>query len=294
MNYEKNVCIIRDYFRNYVKENNIKSVVLGISGGVDSALVAALVSPVCNELCIKLIGRSIPIGTNTQDEIERAREFGELFCNDFEEVDQNISLNVLNAFNEYLKPDTSIFKDKIRNGNTKARIRMIILYDTAKKNNGLVLSSDNWTEFCLSFWSQHGDVGDLGLIQNICKTDVYGMARYLRDRLTDERFKKAFDRIINSVPTDGLGITSSDLEQIGAESYEEVDKILKTWLVTDIDSFVWDDHLKYDGRIEDYDEFVKYKETLKDHPVVQRHINSEFKRNIPINIPIIDLDYKDH
>jgi hypothetical protein len=89
---------------------------------------------------------------------------------------------------------------------------------------------------------------------------------------------------IKAVPTDGLGITSSDLEQLGASTYAEVDKILKTWLTFDQDCFTWDDYLKYNGRIKDYREFYAYRKTLENHPVVKRYEASMFKRENPFNV----------
>ena len=63
---------IRANLKMYIEDHGIKSLVLGISGGIDSALCAALARPVCDELGIPLIGRSIPISTNTSDERDRA------------------------------------------------------------------------------------------------------------------------------------------------------------------------------------------------------------------------------
>jgi NH3-dependent NAD+ synthetase len=86
-NYSDMVGKIRQILKDYIVKQNLKSLVLGVSGGIDSALVAALAKPVCDELNIKLIGRSLPCGTNTQDEIDRAKNVGELFCHDFREID---------------------------------------------------------------------------------------------------------------------------------------------------------------------------------------------------------------
>jgi NH3-dependent NAD+ synthetase len=163
---------------------------------------------------------------------------------------------------------------------------MVHLYDLAYRTRGMVLSTDNYTELMVGFWTLHGDVGDYGLIQNLWKTEVYDLSNWLCNRVElSNGQSKALRDCVNAVPTDGLGITSSDLDQLGASTYGEVDKILKTWLVEDIDSFSWDNFLFYPGRIEDYEEFSKYRESLKGHPVVQRHLKSIFKRNNPYNIP---------
>lgn len=102
------------------------------------------------------------------------------------------------------------------------------------------MSTDNQTEYQLGFWTIHGDVGDFDPIQDLWKTEVYGLANYLQDHYkskalealrndykeTCDNYKAMSCAIYNScklVPTDGLGISNSDLEQIGAKSYAEVD-----------------------------------------------------------------------
>lgn len=143
---------------------------------------------------------------------------------------------------------------------------MIYLYDTAKKTKGMVLSTDNYTEYLLGFWTLHGDVGDFGMIQNLWKSEVYDIAKYIvKNELQSGAEKKALQECIDGVPTDGLGITSSDLEQLGAESYEQVDGILQSYL-------------NYKANPEPVDDEVL------NHPVIKRHLASGFKRNNPFNI----------
>ena len=105
---------------------------------------------------------------------------------------------------------------------------MIYLYDIAQEHNGLVLSTDNWTELMLGFWTLHGDCGDYGMIQNLWKTEVYEMASTFVENLEEKRSRALLD-CIEAIPTDGLGISASDLDQIGAESYKEVDEILQNF-----------------------------------------------------------------
>ena len=124
---------------------------------------------------------------------------------------------------------------------------MIHLYDIASIRKGLVMSTDNQTEYQLGFWTIHGDVGDFDPIQDLWKTEVYGLANYLRDRYKSKAlealhndYKETCDKyramsyaVYSScklIPTDGLGISNSDLEQIGAKSYDEVDDILSRYI----------------------------------------------------------------
>jgi len=169
---------------------------------------------------------------------------------------------------------------------------MEYLYGIAGIRKGLVLSTDNYTEFLLGFWTLHGDVGDLAMIQNFWKEEVYQMAEFL----CEEENVVGLQECIEAIPTDGLGISNSDLDQIYPNwdehfqtcrlAYEAVDQILKDWSVTDIDEFLYDDFLKYDGRIQDYTEFEKYRTTyLTGHPVVQRYEGTHGKRLSPYNFP---------
>lgn len=296
MDCQNHIEYLREELLCYIKNNKLKSLVLGISGGIDSALVAALAKPVCDKLNIPLIGRSITIATNKCDEIERANMVGNAFCTDFKEV--NLTHLYHNMCNDGIDevvievkdntPDV-IHNNKIRKGNIKARIRMMYLYNLASAYKGMVLSTDNYTELLVGFWTIHGDVGDYGMIQQYWKGEVYAMASHIATEIVTDNINHGYKAdallaCIKAVPTDGLGITNSDLDQLGASTYDEVDMILKTWLTDDEDSFEYDEYLKYKDRIKNYHDFVKYRGTLKDHPVIQRHIGTDFKRNLPINV----------
>lgn len=123
----------------------------------------------------------------------------------------------------------------------QARCRMMYLYDIASRHKGLVMSTDNQTEYQLGFWTIHGDVGDFDPIQDLWKTEVYELAKWISNRykniehhhtiMTGAGSKSdAIELSIALTPTDGLGISNSDLEQIGAKSYDEVDDILSRYI----------------------------------------------------------------
>lgn len=285
MDYLRSVENIRHELKTYIQDNGIKSLVMGISGGVDSTLCALLAKPVCDELGIPLIGRSLPAKSNSKGENSRAKEIGELFCTDFKETSINSCVTslidkVFNNYNVYPEPYATEegYKFNILKGNTKARIRMTLLYDIAGATNGLVLSTDNWTEYLLGFWTLHGDVGDYGMIQNLWKTEVYEMTEWIRmNELTDEDEQDAIVKVIFADATDGLGISQTDLEQIlpswegsSREGYEKVDIALNMWTQ------------RHDFSPEQREE-VESK--FSDSPVIQRHERTEFKRKNPVNIP---------
>jgi NAD+ synthetase len=269
--YKTAVENIRAELKEYIVKSKLQSLIVGISGGIDSALCTVLAFDVCKELNIPLIGRSLTIETNKPDEISRAAAIGKHFTSDFKEVDLTEGFrtlaNIVTKDEGVNNPDDYSFK--IRRGNMKARTRMVYLYDLASKHKGMVLSTDNYTELLLGFWTLHGDVGDYGMIQNLWKTEVYEMARYMAASM-EEGPKKALLDCVEAVATDGLGITNSDLDQIKAGSYEEVDQILL--------------------KLFDKNGLGEYAS----HPVIQRKLSSEFKRSNPYNIPrknITDAEY---
>ncbi len=263
---------IRKQSSDYILSHNIKSLIIGVSGGLDSALVCALLKPICDDLNIPLIGRSITIESNSPQEMSRAENIGNHFCTDFKDINLTELYYVLSTINTNEKFDISNqLKYKIRMGNVKARMRMMYLYNLAGGFNGLVLSTDNLTEYYLGFWTLHGDVGDFGPIQQLWKSEVYQIAQFLCDTelAKDEDSKQALQDCINCNATDGLGITNTDLDQImpdwkdrhtnTKDGYEEVDDILSN-------------HIEHD---------IQYPNSK----VIERYYASNFKRKNPYNLP---------
>lgn len=226
--------IVED-LRQYVIKNKLKSMVLGISGGIDSTVCAAICHEVSKKTGVPLIGRNLII-KNKEDETSTARLVGKAFCNNFEEFKLVGLFNYVSDTLRFFEQDC--FKDKwtnpIADGNIQARLRMIYLYHLAGITNGFVIDSDNKTENLLGFWTICGDVGDYKPIGNLWKTEVYELAKYLEEKYKYNSDMKvvAVTKSIGLTPTDGLGISSSDLEQIGANSYEEVDEILQGLLAS--------------------------------------------------------------
>lgn len=278
--YEAIVPLIRTLWREYLIKHNIKSVVNGVSGGLDSAINCALVKPVCDDLNIPLIGRYIHIETNKEEEQKRAEAIGKCFCSDFKSIDMTDTyLMMLPKIEEtgnviYIGDNASEmeYKRKVKRGNIKARLRMIKLRDLVAENNGLLIDNDNKTEHELGFFTLDGDVGDVTPLADLFKTEVYGLSRFLLTTLINEDEKLALQNVIDAIPTDGLGITSSDVEQFGANSYDEVDDILMNMLgYKDNPNCTFEDLY--------YMMLNKYGDVFIN--VWNRHLNSEFKRNYP-------------
>lgn len=281
---------IHESFKNYLVSNNLKSAVIGISGGIDSCVTAAIASKVCDELNIPLIGISLPSVTNKEDEVERAKRTLNAFCHMRKEIYID---DTFHALSMKLNPqpfisnenENEMIKWRIRNGNIKARIRMMYLYDIASTYNGLVLSTDNYTELLLGFWTLHGDVGDFGLIQNLWKSEVYELASYLADTIYVKEDDKwgILKNTIQAKATDGLGVNDKgDLGQImpswegnSVAGYYIVDTFLKKFLeLEEIDN----DCLT-ETQMNDYN-------SLLENEVIKRYLKFKYKAQLPINIKI--------
>lgn len=250
---------IRNTVSEYLDNSKLQSLVLGISGGIDSALCAALLKPVCEAHNIPLIGRSITIETNKEDEIARSLAVGNAFCHDFQHLD------LTETFYENKKllvnfDDSQL--SKMRQGNMKARMRMMVLFDLAQLNRGMVISTDNYTELLTGFWTLHGDVGDYAPIQQLWKTEVYSLSTFLLKEENEEQ-RAALQSCIDATPVDGLGISSCDCEQLGVPNYFEADKVFTAYFMGD--------------------------ESLRDHALIKRYFASEYKRHNPAWISRADL-----
>jgi NAD+ synthetase len=296
MDYELLIKNIEEDITSYIKKDRIQALVTGVSGGIDSAVTCALVQPVSQRLGIPLIGLSIPIESNKPSEIERAKLVGKNYCSGFHEMDFTGEYRILRdrIWQEIglSLPDHDI---NIANGNIKARMRMILNYFASGIRGGMVLSNDNLSEYYLGFYTKHGDVGDFGPIQNMWKSEIYAFVPFLADRM-DSQGRNAHPLIVcrKGMPTDGLGISDSDLDQIlpgwqdqfdnYIDAYGEVDRIIKTWLCKDMDSFFYDEVWMYEGRPKEYDDFVAYRDTFKDHLIVKLHERTHHKRNGSYNI----------
>ena len=287
LNYEKVLNNIRKSFKDFVIKAGVKSVVIGVSGGIDSAIVCAIVKPIADELDIELIGRFISIDSNKPDERERAIKIGESFCSDFKEIDLTDKFNLMKDIQEDCE-DVGEITYKIRLGNIKARMRMIYLYNLAAKNSGIVLGTENLTEHYLAFFTLHGDAAsDIEPILGLWKNEVYSLADYLVNLLdnVDHNAAVALNHCILCNATDGLGISNTDLDQILPDwknrhsntrsGYKEVDEIFTTY-------FEVIEKLNLSLNYRDKIDCISIIDALKTSPVIQRYLKTDFKRNHPV------------
>ncbi len=199
---------------DYKNKYNLENVVLGMSGGIDSALTAALFK----NAGWNVTGVTMPVHQN-EDETDRGVEACESLGIDHVQVDLS------DTYDFYLKQNNSDkelsgkkeSKDiKVRRGNIRARLRMLTLYNLANKLSGMVASTDNFSELSAGFWTLHGDVGDVAPIQSLSKSwEVPALAEIMEVPAS----------IISATPTDGLGVDAGDEAQFGF-SYLQFDLVL--------------------------------------------------------------------
>lgn len=231
IDYKKFVENSRKWLSNYIKDNHLQSLVIGISGGIDSTISCAISFPVCKELNIPLIGRSLPTVSNHDIEINVADLVGNAFCD-------NYARKVIEA--DYIQLLGSLEREgevsKLQRGNIKARLRMIYLRHLASIHKGVVLDNDNFTEWNLGFWTVGGDSPmDINLgLHYLWKTEVYELARFLLEEQNQSDRYQALLASIELVPTDGNGVSNSDCDQFGLDNYEQVDDVLKTMYFSNI------------------------------------------------------------
>ena len=268
MDYKKFTEKSIDYLASYIERNKLQSLVLGISGGIDSTVVAALASEACKKTGAKLIGRSLPAHTNNPEEINTATLVGQAFCDDFKEV--AIEKMYAKVADEFELNEGKM--STLQLGNIKARLRMMYLYNLASIHRGCVLDTDNRTEHELGFWTIHGDVGDLncGLIY-LWKTEVYELATYLLEKQNQSDKYQALLASIKLTPTDGNGVMSGgDCAQFGLDNYSQVDDVLKTMYFSNIED-----------ETEKANEYIRLIDSYNEQgvdSVMVRHQNSAFKR----------------
>lgn len=267
----KVIDVIVNKLSNYFYKNNLHHAILGVSGGIDSTVVAVLLYKVkehLKELGFHFIihGYSLPTSTTNPDELFVSTLVGHTFCDKFQ-VDNitGIAGNIDNFLNSKLLPDS------FKSGNIKSRFRMMYLYNMAKEWKGCVVGTDNWTEKLLGFSTIGGDdTADIMPIQNLWKTEVYAIANYFLVKYHEVEDYAKCHAIISSIqlaPQDGLGITNSDMDQLGAKDYYEVDKILYAYIV---------EKQPIEEIVESFDVSTTYK-------IINRY-NNNFKLKLPITI----------
>jgi NAD+ synthase len=196
------------FLQNEVQKIGLNRVVLGLSGGIDSAVVALLAKKAfgSNLLCIMM-----PSSQSSSGSLDDAKEL----CSVHELPYEIIPIGpLIETYNNTQKITP------LRQGNFAARMRMAVLYDVSARENALVLGTSNKSELMLGYGTLHGDLASaLNPIGDMYKSDIFEFARHIGVTQT----------IISKPPSADLWEGQSDEEELGY-TYAQIDKFLKAFV----------------------------------------------------------------
>jgi NAD+ synthase len=212
IDYENLSNQIKEWIKNYVEENNIETLVIGVSGGIDSAVVSTL----CAETGIPTIVVGMPLNSTLKN-TELSEKHISYLSSKYKDNVIGLHVDLSKTFEEF-KSHPVFRKDynsELGFANTKSRLRMITLYQIASSKNGIVVGTGNKVEdFGVGFYTKYGDGGvDISPIADLYKTEVRNLGIHLG----------VCQEIVEAEPTDGLWDDNRvDETQIGA-TYEELE-----------------------------------------------------------------------
>ena len=222
--YSKLESDISKWIKDYYHSNGIQSLVVGVSGGIDSAVVSTL----CAKTELPTYVVRMPLDSshqNTRLSDLHAQQLAEKYDN-VTNVQVELSsvydslFHSINWWSEAQQFDKKEFtSDELANANTKSRIRMVTLYQIAGAKKGIVVGTGNKVEdYGIGFYTKYGDGGvDIAPIADLYKTEVRELGWHLG----------VMDEIIDAQPTDGLWEDGrSDEDQIGA-TYAELEEAME-------------------------------------------------------------------
>lgn len=262
MQTEKVIDYIVDWLKDYATKAKMEGFVIGISGGIDSALTSTL----CAKTGLRLLCVEMPIH-QAKSQINRGKDHIAQLKERFTNV-SNVEVDLTSVFEEFKKQAPQTQDDgylDLSLANTRARLRMTTLYYFAGLHKYLVAGTGNKVEdFGVGFYTKYGDGGvDLSPIADLMKSEVYELSKHL----------DVPESILKAAPTDGLfGDSRTDEDQLGA-SYDELE-----WAMQTIDN----GHVKND--------FVGRKKLVLD--IYKRLNNANQHKMNPIPVCQIPINLK--
>ena len=214
MNTKDKITYISNWIKDYAVSinKNPTTLVIGVSGGVDSALTSTL----CANTGLKTIAVSMPIKQNSSQHNLSLRHLDFLKQN-FPNVETKI-VELDNVFKTFQNTMQN-FDSELAFANSRSRLRMVTLYQIAQSNNGIVVGTGNKVEdFGVGFYTKYGDGGvDISPIADCTKTEVWELAEEIG----------VIKDIISAAPTDGLWDDSrNDESQLGL-SYKQLEEAME-------------------------------------------------------------------
>jgi NAD+ synthase len=235
---------LSEFLSQEVLKTGLKKVVVGLSGGIDSAVVAVLAHRAFGDdlLCVKM-----PSHYSSQSSLDDADEL----CTRFSLRSETRSIEPM--LRAYETPDMS----PLRVGNLSARLRMVTLFDISAREAALVLGTSNKSELMLGYGTLYGDLASaLNPIGDLYKTEIFELAHYLG----------VPSSIIDKPPSADLWAGQSDEEEIGYP-YADLDRVLKRYV---------EERHTHDEMIEDGE-----NPQLVDM-IITRIYKNQFKRKMPV------------
>ncbi|MDD2356295.1 MAG: NAD+ synthase [Thiovulaceae bacterium] len=234
------------FLENEVYKTGLKKAILGLSGGIDSAVVAVLAQRAFGDdlLCVKM-----PSHYSSQNSLDDA----DALCRDFDLRSVTKSIAPMLQAYEAENPDMN----NLRRGNLSARLRMVTLFDMSAKEGALVLGTSNKSELMLGYGTLYGDLASaLNPIGDLYKSEIFEFARYLG----------VTKSIITKAPSADLWNGQSDEADLGY-SYEKLDEALRLYV---------EKRLSVDAIIE----HGINKEMLE--MIIKKIYANQFKRKMPV------------
>lgn len=246
---KKEVDKIERFLKETLRKTGFTKVVLGLSGGIDSATSLALVATALGKENVHVL--LLPYKDTHPQSFKNAHSvlrFLKIPESQIEKIDIGYAVDAL------AKSLNSNVTDPVRLGNIMARVRMITLFDRAKKLGALVLGTENRSEYLLGYFTRFGDeASDIEPIQHLYKTQVYDLAKYLG----------LPPQIIEQAPTAGLWHGQTDESEFGF-SYKEADQVL---------------HLHFEKKMPIGD--IKRKGFANAENIVKYALSNQYKHQVP-------------
>jgi len=260
---EESIDVIRSFIQQNIKESKAKGVVIGLSGGLDSAAVAKLAADSIG--AEKVLTLMLPEESTLKEDITHATEFAKSIRIEYKIIDIS---PVVDSFQMLLnkKMDPPFL------GNIKARCRMIIIFHYANLMNMIVLGTSNKSELLTGYFTKFGDgASDFLPLGDLYKTQVKELAR----RIDIPHY------ILNKAPSAGLWKGQTDEDELGI-TYEDLDKILLGI------------ELGYNTEEISYNTNISSEEVKRIQELVKKNIHKRKMPLIPkIGIKTLGLDWRE-
>jgi len=204
---------IVEWIKNYAESNGIKSLVVGVSGGIDSAVTSTLAAET------GLMTYCIGMPLLQKKEQENLSDIHLDWLGDTYWDTKTEKFDLSNLFEVFRYTMRGYGEDKLSLANSRSRLRMVTLYQVAQSVGGIVVGTGNKVEdYGIGFYTKYGDGGvDIAPIADLYKSEVWELGRHLGIN----------ERIINAKPTDGLWDDGrNDEDQIGA-SYADLEEAME-------------------------------------------------------------------